>query len=41
VHLAENPMTAVAMGTGKILSELHYLRRVTVTANRTIGELKY
>ena len=24
----------VAMGTGKILSEIQYLRRVTVTANR-------
>jgi rod shape-determining protein MreB len=36
VHVAENPLTAVAMGTGKILSELHYLKRVTVTTNRTI-----
>lgn len=36
VHVAENPITAVAVGTGKILSELHYLRRVTVSANRTI-----
>ena len=36
VHVAENPLIAVASGTGKILSELHYLRRVTVSANRTI-----
>jgi rod shape-determining protein MreB len=36
VHIAENPLTAVAIGTGKILSELHYLKRVTVAANRTI-----
>ncbi|MGH7198071.1 MAG: rod shape-determining protein, partial [Candidatus Omnitrophota bacterium] len=35
VHVAENPMTAVAIGTGKILSEIHYLRRVTVSPNRT------
>ena len=36
VHVAENPLIAVATGTGKILSELHYLKRVTVSANRTI-----
>ncbi|MBI4352411.1 MAG: rod shape-determining protein [Candidatus Omnitrophica bacterium] len=35
VHLAENPLTAVAVGTGKILSEIHYLKRVTVSTNRT------
>ncbi len=31
VHLAEDPMTAVAQGTGKVLSEIKYLRRVTIT----------
>ncbi|MBI4433042.1 MAG: rod shape-determining protein [Candidatus Omnitrophica bacterium] len=36
VHVAENPLLAVALGTGKILSEIHYLKKVTVSANRTI-----
>ena len=31
VHLAEDPMTAVALGTGKVLSEIKYLKKVTVT----------
>jgi len=31
VHLSEDPMTAVALGTGKVLSEIKYLRKVTVT----------
>jgi rod shape-determining protein MreB len=30
VHVAEDPTTAVALGTGKVLSEIKYLRRVTV-----------
>ena len=30
VHVAEDPMTAVAMGTGKVLSEIKYLKKVTV-----------
>lgn len=30
VHIAEDPLTAVAMGTGKVLDEIRYLRRVTV-----------
>ncbi len=30
VHVADDPVTAVALGTGKVLSELHYLRKVTV-----------
>ncbi|MFA6141771.1 MAG: rod shape-determining protein [Candidatus Omnitrophota bacterium] len=30
-HLAEDPMTAVALGTGKVLSEIKYLRKVTVS----------
>lgn len=31
VHIADDPLTAVALGTGKILSELKYLKRVFVT----------
>src|SRR3989338_1404775 len=31
VHLAEDPMTAVALGTGKVLSEIKYLKKVTVS----------
>ncbi len=30
VHVADNPMSAVANGTGKALEEIKYLRRVTV-----------
>lgn len=30
VHLADDPLTAVALGTGKVLSELKYLKRLTV-----------
>ena len=30
VHVADDPMTAVAMGTGKVLSEIKYLKKVTV-----------
>jgi len=30
VHVADDPLTAVALGTGKVLSELRYLKRVTV-----------
>ena len=31
VHVSEDPLTAVAMGTGKVLSELHYLKRLIVS----------
>lgn len=31
VHIAEDPLTAVALGTGKILNELKYLKRVVVS----------
>ncbi len=31
VHVAEDPLTAVALGTGKVLSEIRYLKKVTVT----------
>ncbi len=30
VHVAEDPLTGVVCGTGKVLNELHYLRKVTV-----------
>ncbi|MBU0548941.1 MAG: rod shape-determining protein [Candidatus Omnitrophica bacterium] len=30
VHVADEPLTAVALGTGKVLSEIRYLKRVTV-----------
>jgi len=30
VHVADDPLTAVALGTGKVLNELHYLKRLTV-----------
>ncbi len=30
VHVAEDPTTAVVLGTGKVLSEIKYLRKVTV-----------
>ena len=33
VHLADDPLTAVALGTGKVLGELKYLKRLTVGSN--------
>jgi rod shape-determining protein MreB len=30
VHVADDPLTAVAQGTGKILSEIKYLKRISV-----------
>ena len=30
VHIADDPLTAVAIGTGKVLDEIRYLRKVTV-----------
>jgi len=30
VHVTDDPLTAVALGTGKVLGELKYLRKVTV-----------
>jgi rod shape-determining protein MreB len=30
VHIADDPILAVALGTGKVLSEIKYLKRVTV-----------
>lgn len=31
VHIAEDPVTAVANGTGRLLSEINYLKKVTVS----------
>ncbi len=31
VHIAEDPVTAVANGTGKVLNEIKYLKKVTVS----------
>ena len=33
VHLADDPLTAVVLGTGKVLSELRYLKRLTVASS--------
>lgn len=30
VHIADDPLTAVAQGTGKVLNEIRYLKKVTV-----------
>jgi rod shape-determining protein MreB len=30
VHVAEDPTTAVVCGAGKVLNEIHYLKKVTV-----------
>ena len=31
VHVADDPLTAVANGTGKVLSEIRYLKKLTVS----------
>jgi rod shape-determining protein MreB and related proteins len=31
VHISEDPLTAVAMGTGKVLDEIRYLKKVAVS----------
>jgi len=36
VHVAEDPMTAVAQGTGKVLDEIKYLKKVTVSIRSEI-----
>jgi rod shape-determining protein MreB len=30
VHVAEDPITSVALGTGKVLDEMHYLKKLLV-----------
>ena len=37
VHVAEDPRTAVALGTGKVLSEIKYLKRVSVPTRHDMG----
>ncbi len=36
VHIAEDPVTAVANGTGKVLNEIKYLKKVTVAVKSEI-----
>ena len=36
VHVAEDPLSAVAMGTGKVLDHLAMLKRVALAEKRTI-----
>jgi rod shape-determining protein MreB len=36
VHIAEDPLTAVANGTGKVLDEIRYLKKVTVPVKSEI-----
>jgi rod shape-determining protein MreB len=36
VHVAEDPLTAVAQGTGKVLDEIKYLKKVTVSIRSEI-----
>ncbi|MBN1587808.1 MAG: rod shape-determining protein [Candidatus Omnitrophica bacterium] len=36
VHVADDPLTAVALGTGKVLNEIDSLRRVTVQPRETL-----
>lgn len=35
VHIAEDPLTAVAKGTGMVLSDIKYLKRVTLNSHRS------
>ncbi len=35
VHVAEDPLSAVAKGTGHVLSNINYLKKVTVTTQRS------
>ncbi|MBU1726311.1 MAG: rod shape-determining protein, partial [Candidatus Omnitrophica bacterium] len=36
VHVADDPLTAVANGTGKVLNEIRYLKKVTVPVKSEI-----
>jgi len=33
VHIADEPLTAVALGTGKVLEELKYLKKITISTS--------
>src|SRR3989338_458223 len=35
VHIADDPLTAVALGTGRYLSDFHLLKRLSVNSNAT------
>ncbi|MFA5345341.1 MAG: rod shape-determining protein [Candidatus Omnitrophota bacterium] len=39
VHVADDPVTAVANGTGKVLNEIKYLRKVTVSVKPEMSTL--
>lgn len=36
VHIADDPLSAVAMGTGKVLEELKFLKRVVISGRRGV-----
>ena len=36
VHITDDPITAVANGTGRVLSEIQYLRKVTVSVKTEV-----
>ena len=35
VHIADDPLTAIALGTGRYLNEFHLLKRLAVNNNAT------
>lgn len=39
VHVADDPVTAVAQGTGKVLNEIKYLKKVTVSVKPEMSTL--
>lgn len=39
VHIADDPVTAVANGTGKVLNEIRYLKKVTVSVKPEMNTL--
>ena len=35
VHIADDPLSAVAKGTGQVLTNIKYLKRVTIPSHRS------